>query len=255
MLARLQQLVDDAQRDKPPLQQLADRISSIFVPAVLVGAALTFLIWALAVGNPGKAVLAALAVLLVACPCAMGLAAPVAMMVGSGRAAALGIFVRGGEVLERLAKVDRVAFDKTGTLTEHRAEVAAVIAVPGATTAEVFSLASAVEADSDHPIALAIRAAAPLEGRVATGVRAVAGSGVVGTLDGHCVEVGRPEADGLPVAIAGEVARREQRGETVVAVRVDDQVVGAISITTPAPTRGGAGCRPSCRRWVSSRSF
>ena len=233
VLARLQQLVDDAQRDKPPLQQLADRISSIFVPAVLVGAALTFLIWALAVGNPGKAVLAALAVLLVACPCAMGLAAPVAVMVGSGRAAALGIFVRGGEVLERLAKVDRVAFDKTGTLTEHRAEVAAVIAVPGATTAEVFSLASAVEADSDHPIALAIRAAAPLEGRVATGVRAVTGSGVVGTLDGHCVEVGRPEANGLPVAIAGEVARREQRGETVVAVRVDDQVVGAISITTP----------------------
>ncbi len=139
VLARLQQLVDDAQRDKPPLQRLADRISSIFVPAVLAGAALTFLIWALAIGDPGKAVLAALAVLLVACPCAMGLAAPVAIMVGSGRAAALGIFVRGGEVLERLAKVDRVAFDKTGTLTEHRAEVAAVIAVPGATAPEVLS--------------------------------------------------------------------------------------------------------------------
>ena len=160
VLARLQRLVDDAQRDKAPLQRLADRISSVFVPAVLVGSALTFLAWWLAVGNPGQAVLSALAVLLVACPCAMGLAAPVAMMVGCGRAAALGILIRNGDVLERLAKVDGVAFDKTGTLTERHAEVTAVTAVPGATTGEVLALAAAVEAESEHPIASAITLAA-----------------------------------------------------------------------------------------------
>ncbi len=160
-------------------------------------------------------------------------------MVGSGRAAALGIFVRGGEVLERLAKVDRVVFDKTGTLTEHRAEVAEIVAVPGATPTEVLSLASAVEADSDHPIALAIREVAPAGARVATGVRSVAGSGVAGTVDGHCIEVGRADPGTVPATIAGEVAAREQRGETVVAVRVDDQVVGAVSITTPLRPEAG----------------
>ena len=115
VLARLQRLVEDAQREKAPLQRIADRISSVFVPAVLIGAALTFLIWWAVVGDLGRGVLAALAVLLVACPCAMGLAAPVAMMVGCGRASALGIFVRGGDALERLAKVDRVAFFSTRT--------------------------------------------------------------------------------------------------------------------------------------------
>ncbi len=129
MLARLQRLVEDAQRDKAPLQRIADRISSVFVPAVLIGAAVTFLAWWLVVGNLGKAVLSGVAVLLVACPCAMGLAAPVAMMVGCGRAAALGIFIRSGDVLERLAKVDGVVFDKTGTLTERHAEVTLVAAV------------------------------------------------------------------------------------------------------------------------------
>ena len=131
VLARLQRLVDDAQRDKAPLQRIADRISSVFVPAVLIGATVTFLIWWLVIGNLGTAVLSGLAVLLVACPCAMGLAAPVAMMVGCGRAAAMGIFIRNGDVLERLAQVDQVVFDKTGTLTERHAEVTFVTAVWG----------------------------------------------------------------------------------------------------------------------------
>ena len=138
------------------LQRIADRISSVFVPAVLIGAVVTFLTWWLVVGNLGKAVLSGLAVLLVACPCAMGLAAPVAMMVGCGRAAALGIFIRSGDVLERLAKVDGVVFDKTGTLTERHAEVTSVVAVPAFPNEEVLSLAAAVEAESDHPIAIAI---------------------------------------------------------------------------------------------------
>ncbi len=160
VLARLQRLVEDAQRDRAPLQRIADRISAVFVPAVLIGAALTFLGWWLVVGNLGQAVLSGLAVVLVACPCAMGLAAPVAMMVGCGRAAALGIFVRSGDVLERLAKVDRVVFDKTGTLTERHAEVTAVATVPGVGEDEVLSWAAAVEAESDHPIGTAIVARA-----------------------------------------------------------------------------------------------
>jgi cation transport ATPase len=121
VLARLQRLVEDAQRDKAPLQRIADRISSVFVPASWAPPSPSWPGGWLA-GDLGKAVLSGLAVLLVACPCAMGLAAPVAMMVGCGRAAAMGIFIRSGDVLERLAKVDGVVFDKTGTLTERHAE-------------------------------------------------------------------------------------------------------------------------------------
>ena len=162
-MAHLQRLVEDAQRDKAPLQRIADRISSVFVPLVLIGAIVTFFTWWLVVGDAGRAVLSSLAVLLVACPCAMGLAAPVAMMVGCGRAAALGIFIRNGDVLERLAKVDGVVFDKTGTLTERHAEVALVAAVAGYSDEDVLSLAAAVEAESQHPIALAIMTAAASE--------------------------------------------------------------------------------------------
>ena len=158
VLAHLQRLVEDAQRDKAPLQRIADRISSIFVPAVLIAAVVTFFTWWLVVGDSGRAVLSSLAVLLVACPWAWA-AAPVAMMVGCGRAAALGIFIRNGDVLERLAKIDGVVFDKTGTLTERHAEVTAVIAGPAYSNEEVLSLAAAVEAESQHPIALAIMAA------------------------------------------------------------------------------------------------
>ena len=138
-------------------------------------------VWWLVVGNAGQAVLSALAVLLVACPCAMGLAAPVAMMVGCGRAAALGIFIRNGDALERLAKVDGVVFDKTGTLTERYAVVTLVASVPGVSSDEVLALASAVEAESEHPIASAIRAVRPRHrsgpGRRYDGAGGVAGTG------------------------------------------------------------------------------
>jgi heavy metal translocating P-type ATPase len=237
VLSRLQRLVDEAQRDKAPLQRIADRISAIFVPAVLLGAGLSFIGWWLVVGNLGQAVLSGLAVLLVACPCAMGLAAPVAMMVGTGRAAALGIFVRGGDVLERLAKVDRVVFDKTGTLTERRAEVTFVAAVPGVAPDDLLSLAAAVEAENEHPIAAAILARA----RPTTSARevhSVLGTGVVGMVGDHKVEVGRMVASDLPDCLhtAGE---RASQGETVVVVRRDDEVVGAISLSTPLRQEAG----------------
>jgi len=232
VLARLQRLVEDAQRDKAPLQRVADRISGVFVPAVLAGAALTFLVWWLVVGNPGTAVLAGLAVLLVACPCAMGLAAPVAMMVGCGRAAALGIFLRSGDVLERLARVDGVVFDKTGTLTERFAEVTLVAGVPGVDRHRVLALAASVEAESEHPVAVAVMAATGSTDR-ATDVRSLPGVGMAGTFDGRRIEVGRLVPPELPPSLSAAVGPRSDRGDTVVVVSEDGRVVGAIAVTTP----------------------
>ena len=202
------------------------------MPAVLIGAVLTFFTWWVVVGNPGRAVLSSLAVLLVACPCAMGLAAPVAMMVGCGRAATLGIFLRNGDVLERMAKVDQVVFDKTGTLTERHAVVASVVSVPGFTADEVLSLAAAVEADSQHPIALAVMRAGE-SGVRATDVHALPGVGVTGLLDGHRIAVGKLDCSALPGSIEGAVTERCQRGETMVAVEKDHAIVGVIAIATP----------------------
>jgi heavy metal translocating P-type ATPase len=232
VLAHLQRLVEEAQRDKAPLQRIADRISSVFVPAVLIGAVVTFFTWWLVVGDAGRAVLSSLAVLLVACPCAMGLAAPVAMMVGSGRAAALGIFIRNGDVLERLAKIDGVVFDKTGTLTERHAEVTSVTAVSPYSNEDVLSLAAAVEAESQHPIAIAIMASTGSEIR-ATDVRSLPGIGVVGRLDGDVIQVSQAVLSRLPEQIAHAVTERYQRGETVVMIQRDGDVVGAIALTTP----------------------
>ena len=232
VLAHLQRLVEDAQRDKAPLQRIADRISSVFVPRVLIGAIVTFFTWWLVVGDAGRAVLSSLAVLLVACPCAMGLAAPVAMMVGCGRAAALGIFIRNGDVLERLAKVDGVVFDKTGTLTERHAEVALVAAVAGYSDEDVLSLAAAVEAESQHPIALAIMTAAASSIRAAD-VRSLPGVGVMGTIDHHEIKVSRLVPSRLPQSITETVTQRYLRGETVVVVERDGDIVGAIAVTTP----------------------
>ena len=236
VLTRLQKLVEDAQRDKAPLQRVADRISAVFVPIVLAGSAVTFVAW-WAAGDFGKAVLSAVALLLVACPCAMGLATPVAMMVGCGRASALGILIRSGDGLERLARADTVVFDKTGTLTERFARVTAVMVAGGTTTDEVMALAAAVEVDSDHPIATAVRAAtAGMAGprrATATDVTAVPGVGVRGTVAGRSVAVVRRDDEELPTELARAVAACEERGETVVVVRRDDVTVGAIAVTTP----------------------
>jgi len=232
VLSRMQRLVEEAQRDKPPIQKLADRISAIFVPAVLLLAAGTFLAWWLADGNLGIATLSAVAVLLVACPCAMGLATPVAMMVGTGRASALGILIRSGEVLERLARADTVVFDKTGTLTERYASVTSVAAVPGVAESEVLALAAAVEAESEHPIAGAIRAVGTAE-HPATGLEVLPGAGVTGWVEHRRVTVGRIGGADRPTALARAVSEAQGRGETVVSVTCDGTVVGVIAVATP----------------------
>ncbi len=233
VLARLQRLVDEAQRDKAPLQRLADRVSAVFVPAVLGIAAATFFAWWFAAGNHDTAVLSALAVLLVACPCAMGLAAPIAMMVGSGRAAALGVFVRNADALERLSRVDTVVFDKTGTLTERRATVVDVAVASGVDREQLLATAAAVETESEHPIAAAILEACLSPLPRATGTRVLPGIGVAGNVEGAPVRVVQASAQLPDTALGAFVGRRQARGDTVVQVERSGQEIGAIAITAP----------------------
>jgi heavy metal translocating P-type ATPase len=235
VLSHLQRLVEEAQGDKPPLQQLADRISSVFVPLVLLGALATFLAWWLLAGNFGVAVLSGVAVLLVACPCAMGLAAPVAMMVGIGRGSALGVLIRSGNALERLARADTVVFDKTGTLTERFATVTGITVASGHSPEEILALAAAVEAEADHPIAQAIRDAAGTAVSVgrAANVAALVGRGMSGEVGGRQVVVGRSDGVELPAALAAARADHQRRGETVVAVTVEGTVLAVVGVATP----------------------
>ena len=240
VLARLQRVVDQALSQKAPLERLADRVSAVFVPVVLLVAAATFLGWWLIDANLGTATLSAIAVLLVACPCAMGLAAPVAMMVGCGRASALGILIRNPDALERLAHVDTVAFDKTGTLTMGIATVVAVTPADGHSSEEVLDLSAAVEADIEHPIAKAICAAQPPRRRAAD-VAVLPGVGVTGRVGERLVRVVRAHADPLPPELAAAAREFRGRGETAVAVVVDDRPLGVLAISTPLrPEAAGA---------------
>jgi heavy metal translocating P-type ATPase len=232
VLARLQQVVDEALSTKAPLERLADRISSVFVPVVLLVAAATFLGWWLIGSNFGAAVLSSIAVLLVACPCAMGLATPVAMMVGCGRASALGILIRNADALERLAGVDTVAFDKTGTLTMGVATVVAVTATRDFTNDDVLDLAAAVEEDIEHPIAKAICAAhRPLQR--ASDVAVIPGAGVTGRVGDSLVVVARGSDDRLPSDLAAAAEGYRGRGDAVVVVEVDGRAVGVLAVSTP----------------------
>jgi P-type Cu+ transporter len=232
--AGMVRLVEEAQAQKADSQRLADRISGVFVPAVFLIAALTAGGWLLAGGGTERAFAAALAVLVIACPCALGLATPTAMMVASGRGAQLGIFLKGHRALEAIRNVDTVVFDKTGTLTTGHLAVTGVTPAPGWTAAEVLALAAAVESGSEHALAWAITAASG-ERRAAEEFRAFPGSGVAGVVDGRPVRVGRPgwARTGAPVAPQVDDARRagESRGETVVLVRAGDEVCGAIAVS------------------------
>jgi P-type Cu+ transporter len=194
-LAQIVELVRRAQGSKAPIQRLADQIGGIFVPIVLAIGAVTFGLW-LALGPEPRAthaLVAFITVVVIACPCAMGLATPTAIMVGTGKGAQAGILIRGGEALELAARVDTVIFDKTGTLTRGRPSLGTVVAAEGFTTDEVLDLASSVERGSEHPLAAAIIAGATdrgLGGRAVEGFEAVAGRGVRGRVEGRVVLVG-----------------------------------------------------------------
>lgn len=242
--AGMVRLVEEAQAHKADAQRLADRISGVFVPAVFGIAGLTAAGWLLAGAAGDRAFSAALAVLVIACPCALGLATPTAMMVASGRGAQLGIFLKGYRALEAIRNVDTVVFDKTGTLTTGYLAVTAVSTDDGWAPDEVLAVAAAVESGSEHAIATAILAASAEHPPVAD-FRALPGSGVTGTVDHQVVEVGRPKwvTRDKPVPPAVDAARREAEslGQTVVLVAVDGSVCGALAVADAVkPTAAAA---------------
>jgi Cu+-exporting ATPase len=205
-LAQIAKLVADAQAGKAPIQRLADRVSAVFVPIVIGLSAATLGGWLLFDGDVSAAFTAAVAVLIIACPCALGLATPTALMVGTGRGAQLGIVIKGPEVLEQTKRVSTVVLDKTGTVTEGRMELVDVVPTNGATRADVLRLAGALEDASEHPIARAVAGAARAELGALPPVEdfeSRPGVGVAGRVDGHSVEVGRG-SDGIAVSWDGE---------------------------------------------------
>lgn len=234
--AGMVRLVEEAQIQKADAQRLADRIAGVFVPVVVAIAVVTLSVWLLLGAQPGQAFAAGLAVLVIACPCALGLATPTAMMVASGRGAQLGIFLKGYRALEAIRSVDTVVFDKTGTLTTGRLAVTAVTAADGWDVAEILAMAAAVETASEHAVAVAIVANAhdSASSLPMSDFRALPGNGVTGQVAGRTVVVGRPSwvKGSEPVPVAIEAARRNghSRGETVVYVSIDDVVCGAISV-------------------------
>lgn len=231
--AGMVRLVEQAQAQKADAQRLADRIAAVFVPAVFLIAALTAGVWLLAGGGAEKAFSAALAVLVIACPCALGLATPTAMMVASGRGAQLGIFLKGYRALEAIRTVDTVVFDKTGTLTTGHLALTGVTPADGWSVEQVLALAAAVESGSEHAIATAILAGTDQRTPVED-FHALPGRGVTGTVGARRVEVGRPNwiarDKAMPEAVGAARRAAESEGQTVVLVAVDGAVCAALSV-------------------------
>jgi Cu+-exporting ATPase len=252
VLSRILRLVRDAQGDKPPIQRLADRVAAVFVPVVLGIAVVTFMAWWLIGPEPRalNALVAAVSVLIIACPCAMGLAVPTAVMVATGRGAELGVLIKSGEALERAGSVDTVVLDKTGTVTAGKPAVDGITltgdpgraGLDGEPAADVLRLAASLERLSEHPIAEAIVRAARERGLRLTdpqSFRAEPGIGVMGRVEGQEVAVGSARLLGrlrLP-----PVASESRAGETTVFVTVDGVLRGRIVISDPVrPTSPGA---------------
>ncbi|HKC22871.1 MAG TPA: heavy metal translocating P-type ATPase [Gaiellaceae bacterium] len=205
VLAQIARLVEAAQSGKAPIQRLADRVSAVFVPIVIGIAVATLAGWLAFGGSASTAFTAAVAVLIIACPCALGLATPTALMVGTGRGAQLGVLIKGPEVLEQTRRIDTVVLDKTGTVTEGSIELVEVAPLDGVSREEILRLAGAVEAASEHPIGRAIARAAANELGVlppVTGFRNLPGLGVTGLVDGHEIEVGRRDGR-IDVSLGG----------------------------------------------------
>jgi Cu+-exporting ATPase len=251
VLARIVGLMREAQATRAPIQALADRLSAVFVPAVLGLAAVTFAAWwALADTAPVvRGFAAAVTVLIIACPCAMGLAVPTAVMVATGRAASLGLLVKGGEALQRAGEVTTVVFDKTGTLTEGRPVVTDVVPAPDWPdgTQTMLALAGAVEALSEHPLAAAVVARARLDGGALPRVEdfaSVTGQGVSGRAAGRSVLVGNRRlmaGSGVPVEGLDEAASRlSELARTLLYVAIDGRLAGLVGVADPVKADAGA---------------
>lgn len=234
VLAQIIKLVESAQTGKLPIQGLADRVVRVFTPLVILVALVAFAVWLATTGNVSLALVSAVAVLVVACPCAMGLATPAATMVGTGRAAELGVLFRKGEALETLSRVDKVLFDKTGTLTEGRPSL---VETAGSQADEALRLAAALEAGSEHPLGRAVVKAAEAQQLKLPEVedfRSIAGHGIEGRIEGRRVRVGSRrlmEQDGVGLAdLEVRASELEAKGQTVVFVSADDEALGLLAI-------------------------
>jgi Cu+-exporting ATPase len=242
LLAQIVRMVSEAQRTRAPIQRLADVVSSYFVPAVIVIAFITFVVWALIGPEPrlAHAIVNAVAVLIIACPCALGLATPMSIMVGTGRGAMAGVLIKNAEALEVFEKIDTLIVDKTGTLTEGKPRLTSIEPFGGASESDLLLLAASIERGSEHPLAAAIVAGA-LERNItisdAADFQSITGKGVVGTVDNHRVALGNSKLleqlhiDASALIDRAQALRKE--GETVMFVAVDDRAIGLLGVSDP----------------------
>jgi Cu+-exporting ATPase len=242
LLAHIVQLVSEAQRSRAPIQRLADVVSSYFVPAVIFISVITFAVWATVGPQPrlAYALVNAVAVLIIACPCALGLATPMSIMVGTGRGALAGVLIRNAEALEVLEKVDTLVVDKTGTLTEGKPRLVSVTAAEGWDEAEVLRLAATLERGSEHPLAAAIVAGAQERGVAlseAREFRSLTGAGVTGSVDGRPVALGNHKLfDKLKIELKAfevKATQFQDEGQIVVFIAVDGRACGLLAVADP----------------------
>jgi Cu+-exporting ATPase len=242
VLSQIVAMVAEAQRSRAPIQSLADAVSAWFVPAVVVIALLAFIAWAVFGPSPSLAygLIAAVAVLIIACPCALGLATPLSIMVATGRGAQSGILIRNAEALERLAAVDTLVVDKTGTLTEGKPRLADVVPLNGFTEADVLATVAGLESGSEHPLASAVLAGARERGlqlAETESFEALTGRGVTGTVGGRTVTFGNArlmqEANLDPTTIADRMETLRRSGKTVMLAAIDGRLAGIIAVADP----------------------
>jgi Cu+-exporting ATPase len=257
LLAQIVRMVAQAQRSRAPIQSLADKVSGYFVPAVLLVAVLTFIVWAIWGPEPrfAHALVNAVAVLIIACPCALGLATPMTVMVGTGRGARAGVLVRNAEALETMEKVDTLVLDKTGTLTEGKPQVTQVAVVGDIAEAELLRLAASMEQSSEHPLAAAIvRAAADrsLKMESVSGFQSFTGKGVTGQFDGREVTIGNAALFGeknIPLgALANQADDLRRRGQTVMFVAIAGKAAGLVAVADPI--KASAQATIKALRWT-----
>jgi Cu+-exporting ATPase len=241
-LAQVVEMVASAQRSRAPIQALADTVSGYFVPAVILVAVIAFFAWLFLGPQPSLAyaLVAAVSVLIIACPCALGLATPISIMVATGRGAQAGVLVRNAAALERLASVDTLVVDKTGTLTEGKPKLTGIQAAPGFDSGEVLRLAASLEAGSEHPLAEAIVRGARDQNITPTKAQdfeAITGGGVKGQVEGHAAILGNArliEAAGIKTAqLATAAEDRRRNGETVMFLGVDGKLAGLVAVADP----------------------
>ena len=242
LLARIVQMVAEAQRSRAPIQKLADTVAGYFVPVVIVVSILTFVAWAIWGPDPSMsyALINAIAVLIIACPCALGLATPISIMVATGRGASMGVLFKNAEAVELMRDVDTLVVDKTGTLTAGKPEVATVLCAGGWEEASLLRLAASLERGSEHPLSAAIVAYAENQGIALTDVQdfeSITGKGVIGTVDGQLTAIGNAALLSDRNVDPGDLAQRADehraQGETAMFVVVDDAIAGVISVADP----------------------